>query len=412
MPNPALTNTEKEAALAALKAHGGNKAAAARALGISASTFKHRVTCAEVDTKAAAPRDLAGCEDVAALQDRVYELQQALKSRSGSQLNEEYVKRKIIGISEELETAQPPKWVVTPAKGRGLPGVPTLFCSDWHWGETVFRTQLNGVNEFNMPIARDRARRLVEACVNLLRNYTVNPKYPGIVCALGGDMLTGDIHDELTQTNEVPTPVALLDLYEVLVWCISRLADEFGNVFLPCVAGNHGRLTKKPPSKNRAFTNWDWLLYQFLAKKFESDKRVQFLIPDGPDARYLVYGHRYLLTHGDQFRGGDGQIGALGPITRGNKRKQTRNAQIDQGYDTMMLGHWHQWIPMLDQIVNGSLKGYDEYANSSNFGFQLPIQGLWMTHHKWGITQTWPIYLEERGAELKNEQWVSWKKAA
>jgi hypothetical protein len=33
------------------------------------------------------------------------------------------------------------------------------------------------------------------------------------------------------------------------------------------------------------------------------------------------------------------------------------------GYDTMLLGHWHQWIPMLDQIVNGSLKGYDEYAN-------------------------------------------------
>jgi hypothetical protein len=225
-------------------------------------------------------------------------------------------------------------------------------------------------------------------------------------------MLTGDIHEELTETNDAPTAVALLDIYEVLVWCISRLADEFGNVFLPCVAGNHGRFTKKPRSKNRAFTNYDWLLYQFLAKHFENDKRVRFMIPDGPDARYLVYGHRYLLTHGDQFRGGDGQIGALGPITRGNKKKQTRNSQIDQGYDTMLLGHWHQWIPMLDQIVNGSLKGYDEYANTSNFGFQLPIQGLWMTHHKWGITQTWPIYLEERADSVKSSEWLSWKDAA
>jgi hypothetical protein len=290
--------------------------------------------------------------------------------------------------------------------------VPTLFCSDWHWGETVFKTQLNGVNEFNMQIASARARRLIETTINLLRNYTVNPKYPGIVCALGGDMLTGDIHDELTETNDAPTAVALLDIYGVLVWCITTLADTFGMVFVPCVAGNHGRFTKKPRSKNRAFTNWDWLLYQFLAKRFQGDQRVRFFIPDGPDARYLVYGHRYLLTHGDQFRGGDGQIGALGPITRGNKRKQTRNVAIDMGYDTMMLGHWHQWIPMLDQIVNGSLKGYDEYANTSNFSFQLPIQGLWMTHHKWGITQTWPIYLEERDEAIRNEQWISWKEAS
>lgn len=29
----------------------------------------------------------------------------------------------------------------------------------------------------------------------------------------------------------------------------------------------------------------------------------------------------YLLTHGDQFRGGDGVIGALGPIIRGDHKK-------------------------------------------------------------------------------------------
>jgi hypothetical protein len=412
MPNIALTTQEKRDTLALLEKHKGNRAAAARAIGVSPSTFKHRVDNALADVKAGNPKRAELTLSPEHMLDRIYELEQALKSRNGSQINEEYIKRKIIGLTESLETARAPQWVVAAAKGKGLPGVPTLFCSDWHWGETVFKTQLNGVNEFNMAIARGRARRLIETCINLLRNYTVNPKYPGIICVLGGDMLTGDIHEELTETNDAPTAVALLDIYEVLVWCITTLADAFGNVFLPCVAGNHGRFTKKPRSKNRAFTNYDWLLYQFLAKHFEGDKRVQFMIPDGPDARYLVYGHRYLLTHGDQFRGGDGQIGALGPITRGNKRKQTRNAQIDMGYDTMLLGHWHQWIPMLDQIVNGSLKGYDEYANTNNFGYQLPIQGLWMTHHKWGITQTWPIYLEERDESLRNEQWVSWKKAA
>ena len=45
-----------------------------------------------------------------------------------------------------------------------------------------------------------------------------------------------------------------------------------------------------------------------------NDPRIRFAIPDGPDCLYQVFNHRYLLTHGDQFRGGDGLIGCLGPI--------------------------------------------------------------------------------------------------
>jgi hypothetical protein len=78
----------------------------------------------------------------------------------------------------------------------------------------------------------------------------------------------------------------------------------------------------------------------------------------------------------------------------------------------MLLGHWHQYIPMLDQIVNGSLKGYDEYASQGNFGFQLPIQALWITHHRLGITQNRPIYLEDPAEKEMGGDWVTWKEAA
>ncbi|MBA2590982.1 MAG: hypothetical protein M3495_19925 [Pseudomonadota bacterium] len=73
---------------------------------------------------------------------------------------------------------------------------------------------------------------------------------------------------------------------------------------------------------------------------------MQFAIPDGPDCLYRVYNHRYLLTHGHQFRGGDGMIGALGPIIRGDHKKRSRNGQIDMGYDTLVIGHWHQLIEL------------------------------------------------------------------
>lgn len=201
---------------------------------------------------------------------------------------------------------------------------------------------------------------------------------------------------------------ALLDLLGVLTWCIEQLADNFGNVFVPCVTGNHGRNTKKPRAKGRNFSNFDWLLYQFLSRQFRHDKRVQFLIPDGSDAHWQVFGHRYCMTHGDQFRGGDGMIGALGPIIRGDHKKRSRNGQIDLGYDTLLLGHWHQLIQLQRLIVNGSLKGMDEYAFANNFGYEIPQQALWLTHSKHGITISMPVHLDDRPL-TGDREWVKWQ---
>jgi hypothetical protein len=48
------------------------------------------------------------------------------------------------------------------------------------------------VNAYNLEIARKRARTFIEHAIDLLTNHTVNPQYPGIVFALGGDMFSGD----------------------------------------------------------------------------------------------------------------------------------------------------------------------------------------------------------------------------
>jgi len=184
-------------------------------------------------------------------------------------------------------------------------------------------------------------------------------------------------------TNACEIMPTFLEIHGVLIWCIEALVKEFGRVFIPCVTGNHGRNTHKIRAKGRNFTNFDWLLYQLLAMHFSGDERIRFSIPDGSDCLYRVY-NRYLLTHGDQFCGGDGMIGALDPIIRGDHKKRSRNNQIEMGYDTMMLGHWHQLIQLQRLIVNGSLKGYDEYAYTGNFGFEPPRQALWLTHPEHG----------------------------
>lgn len=340
------------------------------------------------------------------LRRQIKSLQAELRQATEKAVTEEAIRRRIIGLNEAVTVSEPPVWMTEQTKKHSSPGVPTLFCSDWHTGEVVNPAQINHVNEFNMSIMRERVHALVESAIDLLRIISPKMEYPGIVCPLGGDMISGNIHDELTATNEMNSMPTVLELFGILVGMINRLADVFGKVFLPCVTGNHGRDTHKIWNKDRHATSFDWLLYSFLAKRFENDKRITFLIPDGPDAYYRVFGHRYLLTHGDQFRGGDGMIGALGPIIRGNHKKRSRNSQIDMEYDTMLIGHWHQYIHLNSLIVNGSIKGYDEYAYNNNFGFEPPQQGLWITHPQWRMTFRMPVYVDKKRSAKKTE-WVA-----
>jgi hypothetical protein len=79
------------------------------------------------------------------------------------------------------------------------------------------------------------------------------------------------------------------------------------------------------------------------------------------------------------------------------------------GYDTMLLGHWHQLIQLQRLVVNGSLKGYCEYASNNNFPFEPPRQALWITHPTRGITFSAPVVLDRAAPAASGAQWVSWK---
>ena len=390
----------------------GSKAEAARILGLNPRTYdgRYEVAMQQGIKPTVKPLEAKDAGDVflelSEARAKIRALETAATAQAKEQLTADYIKKKIIELRDEHVDV--PDWILKPPK-ENTAGVPTLFASDWHWAEIVDPKQIGGVNQYNITISQQRAKALIETAIDLLNNHLKNPDYPGIVFALGGDMVSGDIHEELVATNEVEIMPTVLDLFGVLSWCIATLADTFGRVFVPCVTGNHGRNTHKIRAKGRNYTSFDWLVYNFLAKRFEDDSRVQFLIPDGPDAYYQIYSHRYLLTHGDQFRGGDGMIGALGPIIRGDHRKRSRNAQIDKDYDTMLLGHWHQLIQLQRLIVNGSLKGYDEYANQNNFPYEPPRQALWITHPQHGITFSAPVNVERKRVVGRTE-WVSWTK--
>lgn len=398
LPDSVLQDT-----LDVVQKHGGNLSRAAIELGVSRPCIQGRM--AQIKMKGLTP-NAADPNSPQQLQAVIKRLQNELNSAKQEQLDHAMIKHKIIQLNREVNEVETPGWVTKSDTSHSKPGVPTLLLSDFHWGEVVDGKQINNVNRYNMTIARQRLQYVAERAVHLCEIISPKLDYPGIVIPLGGDMVTGNIHDELTATNELNIMPTVLDLFEALSQLIMFFRQRFQKIFLPCVTGNHGRDTHKIWAKDRHHTSFDWLLYCFLAKRFSDDKNITFMIPDGTDAYYKIYDHSYLLTHGDQFRGGDGVIGPLGPIIRGDHRKRSRNMQINMAYDTMLMGHWHQYMHLTRLIVNSSLKGYDEYAYINNFPYEPPQQALWLTHPKYRITYRMPV-MADKFTDSKPKTWVS-----
>ncbi len=345
------------------------------------------------------------------LKDENRQLRAALQRARRDDDSAEKIREKVYELSGTAP--QPPEWMHEVTKG-GTPGVPITIWSDWHWGEVVNSVEVGGVNAFNTPIGIARAKDLTESIIDLSFSHMVNPSYPGIVVGLAGDMITGDIHEELRDTNDRYTFQTILELQDHCAANITLLADHFGRVFVPCVVGNHGRDTIKPRMKGRVYTSFEWHLYNQLERFFRNDPRVQFMVPGEADAQFRVYNHRFNMTHGDSLgvKGGDGIIGSLGPIMRGAIKVGRSEAQLGREFDTLIMGHWHQQIALRGVQVNGTLKGYDEYARLGlRAQYEQPTQTLFFVHAKHGVTVQWPIYLDENKKTVSREPWVSWPEA-
>lgn len=294
--------------------------------------------------------------------------------------------------------SKPPKWTTSKRKINHK-AIANLMVSDTHFDEVVDPAEVDGLNAYNREIAEKRLKKTFEKSIMLTRDHLSGVKYEGAVSIFGGDMVTGTIHEELAQTNDAYMPETILHWSAQLSAGVEMLREEFKKVHIPCCVGNHGRGTRKPRMKGRVKDNWDWLIYKLVARDFRDEDDVTFQIPDSADCRYDVYDSTFLLTHGDQFKGGGGVAGIISPIARGDHRKRKRHMETDRPFDYMVMGHWHSLSFYRKIIINGSTKGYDEYAYINNLDYEPAQQAFWITTPEHGITFTAPIFVEDRKAE-------------
>jgi len=248
--------------------------------------------------------------------------------------------------------ATPPTWL-QPKRGGEARGIANLMLSDLHLDEVVAPAQMNWVNSYNREIATYRLRRTFEKAIEHTRDYLSGVKYEGFGLWLGGDLFSGNIHEELKTTNDAPILASLDYWIDPMVAGMKMLADHFGKVHVPSVVGNHGRNTYKPIMKNRVEDNFDWFFTRCLERELRGDTRFSWSIPKTADVIVQQYNTRVLMTHGDQARGGSGISGIFTPLSLMNFRKGKNYAAMDAPFDHMVLGHFHQYITGPSFTVNG-----------------------------------------------------------
>jgi hypothetical protein len=133
---------------------------------------------------------------------------------------------------------------------------------------------------------------------------------------------------------------------------------------------------------------------------------IVFDISRSTEVSFSVYQTRYILCHGDEFRGGRGISGIYTPISLGRMRKQERGLSLGQPYDVLLMGHFHQLVFGGNFIINGSLIGTNEFAFMQSMRVEPPQQAFWLSTPR-GITMFGPIFVEGENEQYKHKDFYN-----
>ena len=110
-------------------------------------------------------------------------------------ISSEAIREGILGLAATPLEPQP--W--RPSKGdkKGQKEALVLMVSDVHMGETIDKNQMGGRNTFDKKICGKRLERLFQGVVKMGTVHWSGPP-PGVIYViLGGDLISGEIHEEL-----------------------------------------------------------------------------------------------------------------------------------------------------------------------------------------------------------------------
>lgn len=150
-------------------------------------------------------------------------------------------------------------------KGSATPVVPVLHLTDLHVGAVQEPNEIEGFNAYSPDISEARLQDLTTRWLKWAdyqrKAYTINDA----TIIITGDLISGDIHQELLTTNAYPSPVQVAEAARMVSTLIASIAPYFHSVAVHFVSeDNHARLTKKPQAKEAGLNSLNYLVGKMI----------------------------------------------------------------------------------------------------------------------------------------------------
>jgi hypothetical protein len=276
-----------------------------------------------------------------------------------------------------------------------------LSLSDLHSNETVDFDETGGLAQYNFGIFTRRMDYLAQSILSIKSKLT-GYNLPHLNIHALGDMGGGEIHEELSKTNDGTLVDMTFGTAFVLAQFCLDLLSAFETIDMDCVVGNHGRMTVKPAFKQR-YVNWDYIIYQTLSLMLINEPRVKFNIPKSFWTIKELGDKRVLLLHGDNIKSWMG-VPWYG-IERAAAKLQQLLAANNQFFDYIELAHFHRTgeiqTPGGAMFINGSAIGGNDFSLGAMFASGEPQQTLKMFNPRHNrMNFRWPLSLSD-GDKLK-----------
>ena len=281
--------------------------------------------------------------------------------------------------------------------------------ADTHIGDNVEADEMVGLNSYNIDIFNKRLYGWATQVLTPAELRRNSVEIDELVIPMLGDMISGDIHMELALTNNDHNMGQMIRGANLIAQALMFLAPHFDKVRVPCVVGNHGRMTRKPPMKNK-YMDWDYMLYQWVSVFCRNQKNIEFHIPKSFMTSVEVKNRNILVSHGDFVNGaGSGTAISKGILNMRNILQFRKGLQDEIGklrneeiglpeyFDSVLIGHFHR----IDEIdigtgaihICGCMKGGDEFAMQRVQAINKPRQLALYYHPKYGEIGKDIIYL-------------------
>ena len=292
----------------------------------------------------------------------------------------------------QLRGIQPVKRPLTKVvKGKRHAATMVVLLSDVHCEERVDPSTVNGLNDYSLDVCNARLDELQHRFFRLLEHERQLCDIDRVVVWLGGDLISGHIHDDTAELAQLAPLAAKRWIGERLRSFIDAVSDSARSVIVATNSGNHGRST----DKLRIGTEMEHSFEQDLYLVMQAEERrgnVQWQVGTGYLNYVNVDGFRIRFHHGHAVRYQGGIGGIHVPLN-----KSIAAWDATERADLTCLGHWHQfsWGRAGRYVSNGSVIGHSAYAVRIKASFEPPCQAaIVIDHGRNEVTKAMPIYCD------------------